>query len=1760
MKNNSRILRVILSVFLFVLSNSLLMAQGDFLCNGGAADSKCDPGENAACSDCFPSGPTGLPSGGPAPIKPSGGDDPCKATRLKTGLACTQFSNDTSTASTFTKPACWADVQNDVWFSFVATSEDMTISTDAIIFELFPGTTNSDTEMAFYKSNDGGCTSLTELGCDKDSGINSGIDLTQGKSGPDRQSIIERTSLIPGDTYYIRVQGQSGGVDTDRKGNFCLSAFDTYTVGSKPCESQKIYPNNLTTCNYTDGNAVKNKISTNAYDPATTMQPNAYLPLGKLFGTPLPAYAFSCAPQIKPDQYGGWVNFDADDSFVDVENISGQAMDYTLLKGTCTKPMCVESKTGVANGAKVTFSGLTLGTTYYILSTLASTASTDGFNTSVCTHSSKPVVHPPTEKNEGGVPGAGGTVNTDKCSDQYPITVDQVYKTTTYGADKSTGAPCSFGKEVWFRWDVPSTYPGDATASQAFFQMWNKNCTSGPGSIGTRLIVGAEILGDPCAGSCLEFSSPSQNPKAGDGSSGDANIYTDAATNVGWNPKQYGTKYWGMFQSGNDGSGNSKEVCDFNFMIGSTPSLKGIEVNDDTICEGQTVTLMAKGGTKYEWADNGAQDNPRTLTGLTPGIHTYTVTALAGADGYAVATIWVIPYPFTVSATSGAICSSGSSATLTATANTTSTLTPNYYWTPATALDKTTGSVVKANPSSTTTYSVTAIIGKNGSFPGCSAKNTTTVTVGGSIPIQVNPGAVCSGKGAVLTASGPTGATYTWTPNSTISSTTGATVTVTPNGPITYTVNGEVNGCKGSAQSIVSVYSNPTITVNSPTVCNGVNATLTASGGTSYVWQPGGTTTNPLPAFPVTADVSYTVTGTDANGCSANAVSNVKLAQGLNVTISGSGAGFCPASPAIPGSGGSETLTASGATSYTWTPSTGLDNANSATVIATPSATTTYTVNGSDANGCTGSDTETVTLLTLDDVQFSYSGGGTTFCANSTSTAAVKNNPAMNGVFTISPTTGGVTIDATTGAITVPATPTVGTYSVTLTTNGTNPSQCQNAFTLPVTVVLQPDATFNYSAASYCTNGATNPTVQQSGSASKGTFTATPSTGLSLNATTGDITLSTSTPGTYTVKNTIAASGSCSLVDATTTVTIVGTPVINVVSATVCQGTSGTITASAPASPAATFTWAGGFPAGATLTDSPASTTTYSVTGTDNGCSSVQTGTITVTPNPVVGIIEPADICPGQSATLTATGATTYTWSGGSGSGTANNDKYTDSPTATTPYTVVGAIGTCTATATGDITMASAPTIDAGADFALCTGQTAALTANGGVTYTWMPGNLSGETINIQPTATTTYTITGTGTTPGCNGVGYITVTVNQTPSPTIAVSNATICLGSSTTLTASPAGAATYVWSPNGTGNTASVTVTPTATGSAPYSVTVTSTEGCKASANATVLVNAIPNVTANNPIDICEGESATLSASGATTYVWAPAGTGSTANPSVTPAIGTNTYTVTGTTSGCSKTATAIVNVSPNPVITATNDTVCAGTPASLTATSNQPSTTFNWLPGGANGATIAPQPSVTTSYTVTGTTILNCPGTAVGKVVVSPIPVAAFESPADMNLSEANITFVDKSTNASQWAWDFGDGGTSIEQNPQYIYTDTGTFVIWLKVQSAGGCSDSTSNQFTIVPDLLMFIPNAFTPDGDDLNDQFSFKSSGLKADGFEFRIFDRWGVQMFSTTNINDGWDGKYKGQDCPQDVYVYSVTIRDNFKKEKKYVGNIILVR
>lgn len=527
------------------------------------------------------------------------------------------------------------------------------------------------------------------------------------------------------------------------------------------------------------------------------------------------------------------------------------------------------------------------------------------------------------------------------------------------------------------------------------------------------------------------------------------------------------------------------------------------------------------------------------------------------------------------------------------------------------------------------------------------------------------------------------------------------------------------------------------------------------------------------------------------------------------------------------------------------------------------------------------------------------------------------------------------------------------------------------------------------------------------------------------------ITVSPTTTTTYTLNATSVANPSCVYYDVQT-VSVSPTPTITTSgNATICPGTSTNVTASG----ASSYTWNPGALVGNSVLVNPTVQTTYTVTGTNaGGCTNTNTLTMYVYTTPTITVTSPS-ICAGKTATVVASGSgvTTYSWSTGS-----FFSNITVSPALTTTYTVIGySANSCSSTVmVSTVTVVSNPTVSV-ANATTCSGSSVTLNASGASTYSWNTGATT-NTISVSPISLTVYTVTGTSAA-GCTNIKTATVSVNANPALT--VNTPTICSGATTTLTAN--GATSYSWSTSA--STSSIAVSPTTTIN--YTVVGTGTNSCSSSKTATVVVNPLPNVAVASTT-ICSGSTGTLAASGASTYTWNTGANG--ANLSVNPVINTN-YTVTGTSAfGCVKSATASVTVGSAPSIAVSDQSVCAGTTATLVASGVS---TYTWSTS-SNSSSITVTPPVGINvYTVTGN-LVGCTSAAVKTVTVTvnALPTVNLAPITALCVTNASVTLSGSPAGGIY----SGTGVSGNGFNP--AVSGAGTFTITYFYTDANSCSAS------------------------------------------------------------------------------------------------------
>lgn len=586
---------------------------------------------------------------------------------------------------------------------------------------------------------------------------------------------------------------------------------------------------------------------------------------------------------------------------------------------------------------------------------------------------------------------------------------------------------------------------------------------------------------------------------------------------------------------------------------------------------------------------------------------------------------------------------------------------------------------------------------------------------------------------------------------------------------------------------------------------------------------------------------------------------------------------------------------------------------------------------------------------------------------------------------------------------------------------------------------------------------------------------------------------------------------------------------------TICFGDTTTLFGPALAS---SYLWMPGGDTTQNITVQPSTTTTYTLV-VEGVCGNKQTmtKTITVNPNPTIQINNgnPVSVCNGSTATLTASGGNTYVWDDNS----TNNPRNVNPSTPTTYWVEGTDANGCVGYDTTTVQILTQPTANITAnDTSICVGDSLVLHASGGGTYTWSD-NSTLDSLIVSPTTTTTYWVAvDVG---GCTDTASFVVTVHALPTPSISGNN-TICVGDSTTLTAS--GGSTYLW--NTTATSAAITVTPTTTTT--YSVMVTNANGCSDSTSVTITVNPLPNITITGNDSICLGSTATLTATGAASYVWSNGAT--TPSTTVSPTNST-TYTVVGTSSfGCIDSAQHTVYMLPQPVVSISGtNVICDGEATQLTATGGG---NYLWS-NNDTASTITVMPNDTTIYTVVVTTN-GCVDSASYTVIVKPLPLINAYTDTTIMLGQSAPIYAQ---GTPPFVWTPADS-LSCTTCPNPTATPRTTTTYCVETQK-DGCFNTAC--VTIYVDETcgeVFVPNAFSPNGDGNNDCLKVYSNCLSE--VLFRVYSRWGALIYESEDIDGCWDGFYNGTYLNSGVYVYTVQAKLINGEEIELKGDVTIFK
>ncbi|MDP4282837.1 MAG: PKD domain-containing protein [Bacteroidota bacterium] len=587
----------------------------------------------------------------------------------------------------------------------------------------------------------------------------------------------------------------------------------------------------------------------------------------------------------------------------------------------------------------------------------------------------------------------------------------------------------------------------------------------------------------------------------------------------------------------------------------------------------------------------------------------------------------------------------------------------------------------------------------------------------------------------------------------------------------------------------------------------------------------------------------------------------------------------------------------------------------------------------------------------------------------------------------------------------------------------------------------------------------------------------------------------------------------------------------------------------------------------------PSVPTKYVVTFDAGGCHNSDSITVTPKFDLAAGIsVSNANICEEDTITLSATGNHTplnYTWSPANTVSSPNSSITKAFPANNTNYSVQVLWGNhCVTSANTNITVKKLAIPNAGPDTFVCKNSSGVLlNATGGDNYVWRPSTgLSNPNIAnpiANPSITTSY-IVSAGVN-GCSKRREDTVVVINRDLPVISLTNDTlICAIDTLQLYSASPGATQFLWTPNyriNNQNIASPKVSPQIPTT--YFIQITDGYQCVNKDSVKVDVKQFVSINAGNDTTICQGDAVQLQPiSDALHYKWSPTATldyDTLKSPTATP-LNNTTYQVIGNIGKCQNSDNITIQVAPYPKAYAGKDvTICFDSSTVLNASGGS---IYLWTPSfylsDPNIANPIANPPSTIRYIVSVSDTLGCTKSANDTVLVIVSPKLIANAGNDTSIV-VNQPLQLNASGGQTYLWSPATGLNNINiANPVAILQNNQQYV--LKVSNDAGCSEKDTINITVYKvDAGLYIPNAFTPNGDGINDVFKPVTLGIKSLTY-FRIFNRFGEKVFSTSQQNVGWDGTYKGKPMDQDVFVWIAEGIDYQNNKISKRGTVMLIR
>lgn len=994
--------------------------------------------------------------------------------------------------------------------------------------------------------------------------------------------------------------------------------------------------------------------------------------------------------------------------------------------------------------------------------------------------------------------------------------------------------------------------------------------------------------------------------------------------------------------------------------------------SDVSICRG-TAPVITASGTNIQWYDASLTSiySGNTFTGgdTTVGVHTYYVTqsnSLTTCESSKdTVSLTINTAPLAPVASDVAVCYGQSVPAL-------SVVGTNTNWYGSSQLN---GVLYNGNTFATNdttvgsfTYFVTQTVG---GCEGPAASVTLSIHAIPASPVLSGNAPVCFGlTNPTFTA---TGTNINWYSDASLStllaSTNNYSSTQTSAGTYSYyaTQSNSTTGCVSHADSLLFIINAlPIVSANATAtdVCDGSPISLTGGGATTYTWTNG--ISDGISFVPLSS-LTYAVTGTDNNGCENTSTVSINVNALPVVTATSSASVICV--------GDSIQLNGSGANTYTWT------GGVSDGVFFTPSSSTTYTVTGNSGLGCSNTASVSITVNALPTV--SASASTNSVCAGAPVT--LNGNGAVNYSWN-NGITDGVTF--------------VPSSSATYLVNGTDNNGCSNSDSIHINVNALPIVTANSTALTVCVGSSVSLT---GGGAATYAWTSGVQDGVAFIP---------STSSNYTV---IGTDVNGCVDSAIINIAVNNLPIVsaNASAASVCAGNSLIIYGTG----ANAYTWTNGVMD--SIAYSPVASGSYIVSGTDvNGCSDTSSIYITVNALPIVTAHSSASaVCEGTSLFLYGSGTLNYQWTGGA------NDSVVFVPVSSATYTVTGtdALG-CSNTDTINIVVNPLPATPIANDVIVCSLATIPNLTASGANVQWYDGTMvnvytgnSFATGQTQP-GTYTYYVKDINTNTGCMSAMDSVVLSIKTSPPVPVANDLVVCFGNPTATLYSTGTNISWYLNANLTGlvhTGTSFNTGQTAVGTYTYYIT-DSLPGCLSPSfdSVSLIINSAPSVPVANDVTICYGQNSMLTTTGNNPHWYSDytlinlVAIGNNYTPPQT-SVGNYPYYVVDFSGGCGNSATDTTHlvINPNPLVTTnvTSIAIMNGNHTTLTAYN---ASTYAWSPStGLNtttGATVIASPTVSTTYTVTGTNDYGCSNTTTVFVEVDNVGIDEVTvSIADLNI---------------------------------------------------------------------------------------------------------------------------------------------------------------